>query len=443
MTAVTHRLRSKTQTKAAAAVCRQKKVPGRKTQAAKARGAAVKAGAAPVARRCFALFVKENSMVRKGASQAEHKAELVRLGAVWRRLPKEEQDRYRVKSAEEFGLQREGLASHGIFVTGKRPCDTGAAAQPPQQPACIGPYVLEPFESAQAGNVRLGCGSYGKVYKSKSPMTGQQLAVKAFYGRDAGEDAEHEVALYQHMVANLLHSEMAFFATIHNYDVASEPYPWIAMDFCGPSLAKTLNASPKMPCSSVQTIAVQLKTALQFVHRAMILHLDVKPANILWVEQLQLVKLCDFGMAERRDVPASRLRFAQYVTVPYRPPELVAVDGQKEPAKLHRMLTPGVDMWSYGCTIYNVATGTSLMSPLANNAKPYCEKTLSLWCTHWAQLCKQQLPKTAEGRVWQLRGRLVLARQLQGIILKVCNPTAAKRQWPSVAECKAGLEGCK
>ena len=49
----------------------------------------------------------------------------------------------------------------------------------------------------------------------------------------------------------------------------------------------------------MQRLATQLRSALQALHSIRILHLDLKPANILWVQETSCMKLADFGMPER------------------------------------------------------------------------------------------------------------------------------------------------
>ena len=387
--APTHRLFRKTSIKAA----RRCKTKGRRTQAAKARAAAVKAGLAPPARRAFPLFVKENNRIEKGGSKRAFQNELKRLGKVWSRLPAASKQPYYDKSNAEFVRQRDALAAHGVFCGGQHPQNPGPVMEAPvSKTACIGPYVLEAHESSGAAPVRLGTGAYGKVYKCKCLETGRQLAVKAFYGRFAGDEAAQEIKLYRHLIANLLHSDLHFFPVLHASDAASEPYPWLAMEYAGPSLSGILRTKPKLPRPSVFAIVAQLKFALMALHQAGILHLDVKPANILFCEQLQQLKLCDMGMAEMRDVAMKDLRYTEYVTYPFRPPELLDIDGNKELQRLHRLLTPAVDQWSFGCTIFYVATSKSLMEGLVGKADGFSKATLSVWCANWSQLANPSRP---------------------------------------------------
>ena len=388
--APTHRLFRKTSVKAAR--CCKK---GRRTQAAKARAAAVKEGLAPPARRVFPLFVMENNRVQKGGCKSAFQNELKRLGKVWSRLPAASKQPYFEKSTAEFVRQRDALAAHGIFC-GQHPQKPAPVMEAPvSKAACIGPYVQEAHEST-GGPVRLGTGAYGKVYKCKCLETGRQLAVKAFYGRFAGDEAAQEIKLYRHLVANLLHSDLHFFPVLHASDAASEPYPWLAMEYAGPCLNGILRTGPKLSRRSVFAIVAQLKFALMALHQAGILHLDVKPANILWCVQLQQLKLCDMGMAEMRDVAMKDLRYTEYVTYPFRPPELLDIRGEKELQRLHGLLTPAVDQWSFGCTIFYVATCKPLMEGLVGKADGLSKATPVLWCANWSHLCTAQTGQTSQ-----------------------------------------------
>jgi len=93
---------------------------------------------------------------------------------------------------------------------------------------------------------------------------------------------------------------------------------------------------------------------LKLLKKASILHGDIKPDNILVNESKLNLKLCDFGsashVADNDITPYLVSRF-------YRAPEII-------------MGLPygyGVDMWSVGCTIYEVYTGKILFPGNSNN----------------------------------------------------------------------------
>ncbi|XP_034938781.1 serine/threonine-protein kinase PRP4 homolog [Chelonus insularis] len=105
---------------------------------------------------------------------------------------------------------------------------------------------------------------------------------------------------------------------------------------------------------AVRSYTQQLFLALKLLKRANILHGDIKPDNILVSESKLVLKLCDFGSAahahENEVTPYLVSRF-------YRAPEII----------LGIPYDFGIDMWSVGCTIYELYTGKIMFSGKTNN----------------------------------------------------------------------------
>ncbi|KAK0081619.1 hypothetical protein PV325_011863 [Microctonus aethiopoides] len=105
---------------------------------------------------------------------------------------------------------------------------------------------------------------------------------------------------------------------------------------------------------AVRSYTQQLFLALKLLKRATILHGDIKPDNILVSESKLVLKLCDFGSAshahENEITPYLVSRF-------YRAPEII----------LGIPYDFGIDMWSVGCTIYELYTGKIMFSGKTNN----------------------------------------------------------------------------
>uniref|UniRef100_A0A4W3H055 non-specific serine/threonine protein kinase n=1 Tax=Callorhinchus milii TaxID=7868 RepID=A0A4W3H055_CALMI len=68
----------------------------------------------------------------------------------------------------------------------------------------------------------------------------------------------------------------------------------VVTDYADGELYQVLEDDGSLPEEQVRAIAVQLVSALHYLHSHRILHRDMKPQNIL-VGKAGVVKLCDFG----------------------------------------------------------------------------------------------------------------------------------------------------
>ncbi|CAK9251068.1 unnamed protein product, partial [Sphagnum jensenii] len=105
---------------------------------------------------------------------------------------------------------------------------------------------------------------------------------------------------------------------------------------------------------AVRSYSHQLFMALKLLKKCSILHADIKPDNILVNENKLVLKLCDFGSAsyanENDITPYLVSRF-------YRAPEIILGQPYDYP----------IDMWSVGCTLYELYTGKIMFSGKSNN----------------------------------------------------------------------------
>ncbi|TFY81592.1 hypothetical protein EWM64_g2421 [Hericium alpestre] len=105
---------------------------------------------------------------------------------------------------------------------------------------------------------------------------------------------------------------------------------------------------------AVRAYAHQLFLALSLLKKCNVMHADIKPDNILVNEQKTLIKLCDLGSAS----DASENEITPYlVSRFYRAPEII----------LGIPYDPALDIWSIGCTLYELYTGKILFPGRSNN----------------------------------------------------------------------------
>lgn len=126
----------------------------------------------------------------------------------------------------------------------------------------------------------------------------------------------------------------------------------IVLEMMGLNLRDMLNNKRKGKNFSLEEVRLhsfQLLTALSQLETKGILHLDIKPDNILYDEANRVCKLTDFGTSlEVGEVEQGK----EYVSRYYRAPE-VFLGGQ---------LGHGVDIWSMACTFFEMFCGEFLFA---------------------------------------------------------------------------------
>jgi len=105
---------------------------------------------------------------------------------------------------------------------------------------------------------------------------------------------------------------------------------------------------------AVRAYAHQMFLSLSLMRKAEIMHADIKPDNILVNENKTILKMCDLGSAsdlkEMEITPYLVSRF-------YRAPEII----------LGLPYDCSMDMWSIGCTLYEIYSGKILFPGKTNN----------------------------------------------------------------------------
>jgi serine/threonine-protein kinase PRP4 len=105
---------------------------------------------------------------------------------------------------------------------------------------------------------------------------------------------------------------------------------------------------------AVRAYGQQIFLGLCLLRKCNILHADLKPDNLLVNEQRNILKICDLGSAS----PASENEITPYlVSRFYRAPEII----------LGIPYDFAIDVWSIGCTLFELYTGKILFTGRDNN----------------------------------------------------------------------------
>src|SRR5438552_1895688 len=191
----------------------------------------------------------------------------------------------------------------------------------------------------------LGHGAMGIVYKARDPLLDRIVALKTVDLDVSGEDSEiFERRFYREArsAGRLNHFNIV---TIHDVG-KSDSVAYIAMEFLrGQSLREILDSGVVLPPEKIVDILAQTADGLAFAHENGVVHRDVKPANIMVLENGR-VKITDFGIAllpmGSRTSAGSVFGSPKYMS----PEQIVGreVDGR-------------ADVFSLGAVLYETLTG--------------------------------------------------------------------------------------
>ncbi len=232
-------------------------------------------------------------------------------------------------------------------------------ANPPSPPERFGPYRVVGV---------LGRGAMGVVYEGLHQTSGRSVAIKT-----VASPSPKLLAAMRQEIAFLERQQHPGIVTIFENGVVDGD-PWYAMELLRGATLEDFNrglwqgrssvaraepmirlASPQPPAAGgrldeVLALFVRMAAPLGFIHRAGIVHCDLKPANIFICGGGQPV-LMDFGLLSRAGGAIGResLEVGGHLrgTLPYLSPELIR--GQIPDAR--------ADLYALGCILYESVTG--------------------------------------------------------------------------------------
>ncbi|KAK9242199.1 kinase-like domain-containing protein [Lipomyces tetrasporus] len=191
----------------------------------------------------------------------------------------------------------------------------------------------------------IGRGNFGVVYKGYNTAEKKVVAIKVLNldtAEDEVKDVRHEIAL----LSELKQGDAQNIVRYHGSHLVGSRL-WIIMDYCAGGSVRTLQlAMGKIEERFTQVIVRESLIALSYIHKAGIIHRDIKAANIL-IKNDGGVQLCDFGVAAQ--ISANHPKRSTIVGTPYWMAPEVITEGATYNYK--------ADIWSLGITIYEMATG--------------------------------------------------------------------------------------
>lgn len=195
----------------------------------------------------------------------------------------------------------------------------------------------------------LGSGGLGRVWLAVDEMLHRDVAIKKCAPPDGLAPDERELLRSWMPIEARAAGRVSHPNVIRIYDVLpGRGEPWIIMEYVpSRSLLEVIKESGPLGVERMAGIGLALLSALEAAHRLGILHLDVKPSNVLIADDGRVV-LTDFGPAVTGEAIAALARRGMMFGSPnYVSPERL-FDGAA---------TAQADLWSLGATLYHAVEG--------------------------------------------------------------------------------------
>ena len=293
------------------------------------------------------------------------------------------------------------------------PAEPATKRDAPAPPAAFGRY--------QVRNA-LGAGGFGAVYLGHDTQLDRPVAIKVLRGGPEVPQAEAERFLQEaRRLAQLSHPGIV---TVHDVGL-DEGQVYIVSDFLdGPDLGRWLRDNrPAWP--EAARIAAAVADALAHAHARLIVHRDVKPANIILTPDRGPV-LVDFGLGlDEAGAGGSELGVVSG-TPAYMAPEQVA-------GTAHR-IDGRTDIYSLGVVLYEMLCGR--LPFRASNTRELLRQVRDDEPQPPRQLARDIPPELErvclKALAKRLQDRYTTAADFAEDLRRVCQPTAGPTASPSI-----------
>jgi serine/threonine protein kinase len=219
----------------------------------------------------------------------------------------------------------------------------------------------------------IGRGGMAVVYRARDVRLRRKVALKVLPPDLAFRDEVKRRFLREaEMAAQLSHPHIV---PIYAVDEA-DGLVWIAMGLVeGESLAERLHREPRPPLDVVRRVLRDVASALEYAHRAGVVHRDIKPDNILIDRATGSVMVTDFGIARAAEGDQRLTATGIAVGTPaYMSPEQAMgereVDGR---ADLYALGVVGYQMLAGELPFQATNTPAMLMKHLSERPRPLAQ----------------------------------------------------------------------
>uniref|UniRef100_A0A3B4GUT8 Myosin light chain kinase, smooth muscle-like n=1 Tax=Pundamilia nyererei TaxID=303518 RepID=A0A3B4GUT8_9CICH len=246
--------------------------------------------------------------------------------------------RFRIRAYNSAGISEPSQESGCVKMA------TASEKAEPESYVIVTPDTQNKVRDHYNVHEKLGVGKFGEVYRITQKETGQECAGKFYRARTM---KERKAARKEIELMNKLHHPKLV-QCLAAYDSRSEMVMVMEYIAGGELFERIVDENFEHTEPTSARYMQQILEGMQYVHKQNIIHLDLKPENIVCVDTTGTrIKIIDFGLA-------TELEEGKSLMVMHGTPEFVApeVIGY-EPVGLE------TDMWSIGVICFILLSGES------------------------------------------------------------------------------------
>jgi hypothetical protein len=216
-------------------------------------------------------------------------------------------------------------------------------------PSPADPYVGRTIGGSWRIEAPLGEGGGGRVYRARDLRLDRQVALKLIEGEGADEEALERFTREAKAAAQVADPHVAQIYQLGREDGIH----YIIQELVeGESLHDRLEREGRLDPAEVLAIGSGIAQGLVAVHRARLVHRDLKPGNVM-ITPSGTPRIIDFGLVLFMDDDARLTRRGMLLGTPlYMAPEQIGLRTDAPVAQLDR-----ADVFSLGCILYRALTG--------------------------------------------------------------------------------------
>ena len=197
----------------------------------------------------------------------------------------------------------------------------------------------------------LGVGGMAIVYRGRDLRTRREVALKTVRPELRGD--EERRARFRREARTMAFLSHPNVVRVYDLYDAPDDGPWAVLELVqGPSLKDVVRRDGSLPAERTGRVLGQVASALDHLHRRGLVHLDVKPQNLVFTAD-DVVKLIDFGLAQPSGLPQETLNGQTFGTAAYLAPEQA----------LGEVVDIATDVYALGCVVFEMLTGQAPFGP--------------------------------------------------------------------------------